>query len=184
VIDAQNAVLASVIDPNNNTLTFSDSAISSSTGASITFTRDPQGRIIGITDPSGATIHYSYSAQGDLASMTDRTGAVTQFFYDVTPAHYLDHVVDPKGNTVLQVHYDSSGRLDGLVNAAGILMPISTNPGALTQTVADGLGNATQVTYLCKRQSQTREKMCRFRMTPPSYFAATTGAAALWTMAA
>ena len=52
-IDARSGLLDVVRDPNANTLSFSAGGIISSTGKKITFERDPQGRIIAITDPMG-----------------------------------------------------------------------------------------------------------------------------------
>ena len=135
-------------DRNGNTLTYTDSGITSSTGVGITFTRDPFDRIIGITDPSGMTIHYGYSPSGDLAWMTDRDSATTQFFYNATHPHYLDHIVDAEQHTVLQVNYDpTTGRLIGLTNASGNSSSLQTNLAGLTETVTDALQNPTTVTY-------------------------------------
>src|SRR4029079_15816856 len=53
IIDA-NAGLQSVRELNNNPLTITPQGIIHSSGRSITFTRDSQGRIIRITEPSGA----------------------------------------------------------------------------------------------------------------------------------
>jgi len=55
-LDANSGQLSSIADRNNNTLTFTDSGITSSHGVGITFTRDAQDRITSITDPSGRAI--------------------------------------------------------------------------------------------------------------------------------
>ena len=65
--------LEDVHDRNGVTLTFTHTGIYSSTGASITYTRDPASdRITTITDPNGNLIHYAYDGSGNLASVTDQ----------------------------------------------------------------------------------------------------------------
>jgi len=146
-LDGNSDLLSSISDRNNNTLTFTDAGITSSTGVGITFTRDTQDRITSITDPSGATIAYAYNAAGDLISITDRTGAVTQIFYDPTRPHFIATIVNALGVTVIRTEYDSSGRLIGLIDAQGHLVQQTNDPNSLTQTVVDALGNTTTTTY-------------------------------------
>ena len=55
-IDGTTGQLTTVSDPHNNTLTFSDSGVTSSTGASVAFERNPQGRIAAVVDPMGNRI--------------------------------------------------------------------------------------------------------------------------------
>lgn len=52
-IDANTGDLNSVTDTNGNKLTYTDAAITSSTGQKITFGRDAMGRITTVTDPLG-----------------------------------------------------------------------------------------------------------------------------------
>src|SRR5262249_5627752 len=52
--------LQSIEDLNGNVLTFSASGITSSTGLSVTFVRDGQGRITRIIDPKGEFYDYGY----------------------------------------------------------------------------------------------------------------------------
>ena len=66
--------LESLTDRNGNTLTYTDNGIFSSTGESVEFRRDAQGRITEIVDPAGNSIEYSYDANGDLVSIRDRSG--------------------------------------------------------------------------------------------------------------
>ena len=146
-LDGNSDLLSSIADRNNNTLTFTDAGITSSTGVGITFTRDAQDRITSITDPSGATIAYAYNAAGDLVSITDRTGAVTQIFYDPTRPHFIDHIVNSLGVTAIRTEYDSSGRLIGLFDAQGHLVQQTNDTSSLTQTVVDALGNTTTTTF-------------------------------------
>ncbi len=55
-----NGSLQSVQDVNGNTLTVTSAGITSSTGLSVPFMRDAQGRITKITDPLGKEYMYTY----------------------------------------------------------------------------------------------------------------------------
>lgn len=80
-IDGQTGDLLTVTDPNGNKLTYTDAAITSSTGQKITFGRDAAGRITTVTDPNGNQIRYEYDTKGDLVSVTDREGNTTKYEY-------------------------------------------------------------------------------------------------------
>ena len=77
----------------------------SSTGESIEFVRDDQGRITQIIDPSGAELDYAYNASGDLISFTDQVDNTTTFEYSEERAHFLDRVTGPRGNVINEVQY-------------------------------------------------------------------------------
>lgn len=111
----------SITDPNGYTLTFSDAGIVHSSGKSIDFIRDGEGRITQVIDPVGNAIKYSYDANGDLNSVTERDGAVTTHSYfgqncdDLASAtadcHLLDELTDPLGRKMVKNIYDAAGRL-------------------------------------------------------------------------
>ena len=146
-IDANTGQLTAVSDRNNNTLTFSDSGVSSSSGAGIRFERDAQGRIAAIVDPMGNVIHYQYDASGDLVAVTDRTGDTTQFSYLSSPAHYLNQVIDPLGRTGVRTEYDAQGRLAKIFDAAGNPVALAYDPKDLIETATDQNGNTVTDEY-------------------------------------
>lgn len=146
-IDGQSGDLLSVTDTNGNTVTYTDSAITSSTGQQVTFERDAQGRITTVTDPEGQQVTYEYDALGDLVAVTDREGNVTQFKYDETQPHYLDEVIDPLGRSGAKNEYDENGRLQKLINVYGQSVNITYDINSSTQTVADQLGYTTTYVY-------------------------------------
>jgi RHS repeat-associated protein len=146
-IDAFSGKLQAIADPNGNTLTFTEAGISSSTGPALKFARNPQGRIVSITDPLGQSLTYQYGAIGDLVAVTDRMGNTTQLAYRSDRPHYLDHVTDPLGHTGLRSDYDAQGRLKQVTNADNQAVQVAYDPSHDTETVLDPLNNPTVYVY-------------------------------------
>ncbi len=134
--------LVSERDRNGNTLSVDSTGLHSSSGGSITFTRDASGRITRITGPSAQSLSYTYSAAGDLASSTDAVGSLTTYTYDAQ--HNL--VSASGGAQPLQsFQYDSSGRLVGITDAVGNTTSVSNDVAGKQETVTDPLGRLTTV---------------------------------------
>jgi RHS repeat-associated protein len=146
-IDGVTGQLTKVSDSNNDTLIFSAAGIVSSSGASITFERDAQGRISAIIDPMGQKLLYQYDANGNLVAVTDRSDNTTQFVYLSTPAHYLNQVIDPLGRTGTRTDYDAQGRLSQLIDAAGNPVQLTYDPTDSLESATDQLGNTTTYVY-------------------------------------
>ncbi|MBE9010916.1 hypothetical protein IQ250_11925 [Pseudanabaenaceae cyanobacterium LEGE 13415] len=164
-IDAKTGDLLTVKDTSGNTLTYTDDAITSSTGQRVTFERDARGRIVSVKDPMQEYIRYEYDANGDLISVTDQEQKnVTRFIYDATyddpsipgtddggrprQAHYLREVIDPLNRTGARLNYDSvTGRLIKTTNAAGQTIETSYDPENSVQVVKDAAGNPTEYEY-------------------------------------
>ncbi|QLE59915.1 hypothetical protein FD725_30895 (plasmid) [Nostoc sp. TCL26-01] len=134
--------LLDVTDRNSNKLTYTDAGIFSSTGQSITFKRDAQGRITEIIDPTGKSVKYGYDAKGDLIKFTDFTNNPTLFTYDTQLPHYLREITDPLGRKGTRTEYDSQGRMVRLIDAEGNALDLSYANGASSQTIKDPLGNS------------------------------------------
>lgn len=135
------------LDLNGNTLTATANGLRHSTGLSVDFIRDGNGRIAQINAPGGITIHYAYNAAGDLVSVTDNDGRVTQFSYHATPAHFLKDVTDPLGRVGIIYEYDASGRLAAIIDANGQRREQTWNPGAFSGTLSDRNGNVQTLVY-------------------------------------
>ncbi|MEM9214706.1 MAG: putative Ig domain-containing protein [Cyanobacteria bacterium P01_F01_bin.150] len=136
--------LESVTDRNGNVLTYTDSGITSSTGQSITFVRDAQGRIDEIIDPSGKVIDYEYDVNGDLISVTDRNQKTTQLKYeDPDRAHYLTEIVDPLGRIGIRTEYNDQGQIERIIDANGNALDLDYDSIDSTQVVTDPFGNTT-----------------------------------------
>ena len=146
-IDGQTGQLTALSDTNDNVLRFSDSGIAGPEGVSVTFERDPQGRIAAVVDPAGQRMRYQYDARGDLIAVADRTGNTSQFVYRSTPAHFLEQVIDPLGRTGVRNEYDDQGRLNRIVDAAGNPIQLAFDPSHLVSSVTDPLGNTTIEEY-------------------------------------
>jgi len=143
----QFAGLMDVMDQNGTTLSFTDEGIFSSLGSSIGWMRDLDGRISEIVDPAGNVIHYTYDVAGDLVSVTDQAGNTTSLSYLRSPAHYLDQVVDPRGNVVSRTAYDEQGRVAVLYDALGNALSQSFDVLDNTELVSDRLGNEFMLVY-------------------------------------
>jgi RHS repeat-associated protein len=136
--------LQEIKDRNNNTLIFKDNGIFSSTGASVDFLRDTQGRITKITDPTGKAIVYGYDARGNLVSVTDQAGLVSRHTYLTNP-NYLEQIIDPRGQAVIRTEYDERGRVKATKDALGntISSDYNVSAGGSAVTQLDALGNTT-----------------------------------------
>ncbi|MEL7313606.1 MAG: SdrD B-like domain-containing protein, partial [Cyanobacteria bacterium J06559_3] len=133
--------LENVTDRNGNTLTYTDNGIFSSTGESVQFLRDGQGRITEIVDPAGNSIEYGYDVSGDLVTVTDREDNTTELVYEEPQLpHYLSDIIDALGRGGIRNEYDDQGRLVRLIDADGNALDV-TFDGANLQTVTDPLGN-------------------------------------------
>jgi RHS repeat-associated protein len=135
-------------DRNDNTLTFTDTAITHSNGMAVTFTRDASKRVTAITDPAGLQLLYTYDSTGRLTHFTDRTGAVTTYKYE-NPAypHYLTEIIDPLGNRAVKTLFDPEGRLIGQVDADGHTASMTHDLTAYKETITDRLGHPTVHEY-------------------------------------
>lgn len=147
-IDAASGQIRTVADTNNNTLSFTESGIISSTGKSITFERDPRGRITAVIDPMGNRVEYAYDQNGDLVGVIDRTGNQTTFAYgDPTQPHYLTNVIDPLGRSGIRTEYDDQGRMIRMIDSDGNPVELIHDPEHSIETVVDQLGNRTTHEY-------------------------------------
>jgi RHS repeat-associated protein len=149
-LDGNNTVvgshLLSIKDLNGNTLTFTPNGITSSTGLSVTFLRDSQGRITSITDPLGNVYAYGYDVAGNLNQVTlpGVNTAETYTYYDNSYCQTCNHLfrggTDPRGYQVASATYDSNGRLLTETDAAGgpYQFTYDTTNRITTETNPDG----------------------------------------------
>ncbi|MFP4440651.1 MAG: FG-GAP-like repeat-containing protein, partial [Chloroflexaceae bacterium] len=171
---AADGTLRTIKDLNGNTLTFSPDVIRSSSGRSVTFDRDAQGRITQITDPAGNVYGYGYDSNGDLVEI-DLPGVephVQYAYADPAHPHLFTRATDPRGHPAAQTTFSPDGRLERVTDAMGHTTSYAydvpgrvttvTNPdgGTLTlvydaygmvQSETDPLGRTTTYTYTANR---------------------------------
>ena len=132
-------------DANGNSVSFGPAGIIHSSGKSVAFARDSQGRITQITDPMGNVQAYAYDANGDLVSHTTATGDTSRYAYD--RQHNLIDVRNALGTQVTRNDYDASGRLIAMTDANGKAITFTHNPSANEELVTDRLGSQTRIVY-------------------------------------
>ena len=125
-------------DRNGNSLTLGAAGITHSSGKTVTFHRDDQGRIVELVDPLGNVQVYRYSAAGDLVSHQDAAGNVTRFYYD--DGHFLLTSEDPLGRRPGRFEYDDDGRLVRLIDASGNVTRIDGDAVGRREVLTDRLG--------------------------------------------
>ena len=140
--------LLNTTDRNGNVVTYTDDGIQHSSGESIDYVRDAQGRITRIVDPVGNSIRYQYSAAGNLIAVTDQAGLTTRYEYLTDPAHYLSGAFDSDNDRVLTVEYNAEGMFVGVLNAQGNRIDDREyDLDANTVIIRDANGNTTILVY-------------------------------------
>ncbi len=98
-----------MIRPDGTRLYFSDSGITASTGESIQFVHDAQGRITSIIAPDGTRVIYTYDSSGNLVSARNLvSGQSSRYGYQAGPIHLLIEAVSPANGTSAVVQYAPS----------------------------------------------------------------------------
>jgi YD repeat-containing protein len=141
----QEVGVRSMTDLNGNTLTINSNGIVHSSGKSISFVRDAQGRITQIIDPAGNPMTYSYDAAGDLISFKDRENNTTSFTYN--NSHGMLTIEDPRGIQPIRNDYDAAGRLVKHTDAFGKEIVYGHDLSAKRETITDRLGRETLYEY-------------------------------------
>ncbi|MGA1840051.1 MAG: PKD domain-containing protein [bacterium] len=144
IID-QTEGLKRVTDNNSNSLDITYNGIIHSTGKSVNFTRDAQGRITEIADPMGNSLLYEYDVRSDLVAFTDQEGNTSQYTYNSN--HGLVDIFDPTGNRPMRNEYDYDGSLIAHIDAEGNRIEYNHDPDNRQEIVSDRLGNITVFEY-------------------------------------
>ncbi len=139
--------LLDVRDRAGNTLAYTGTGVLHSSGAAVSFSRDSQGRITGITGPGGETWSYAYDGSGNLVGSTDPDGNTSTYGYLTDPAHYLESLIDPSGRMARRYEYDEEGRLAAVIDENGNRSEQTWDPSGFSGTISDFRGNVTTVRY-------------------------------------
>jgi RHS repeat-associated protein len=117
-------LLQSVTDPSSRATTYGYDAAgemtsvsySSGTPANVTFTYDPDGRKLTMTDGTGTTT-WAYDAFGDMTSQIQGSGAAVLYGYD-TAGNQTSITYPGQTKAVIQ-GFDKDNRLSSVTDAAG-----------------------------------------------------------------
>lgn len=157
-LSTQNGVQQEVL-PGGATLTFSQSGIVNSTGQSIIFVHDAQGRLTTVIAPDGTRVVYSYDANGNLVSARNITlGQANQYGYSSGNQHLLELNVRP-GGPDYAIQYSPAPAVAPLADlgttgqfltapAAGTLASGTTNRYAFVLTPSELGGTASGTVFL------------------------------------
>lgn len=131
-------------DANGNSITVDSGGVHSSTGQSISYTRDSAhgNRISTITGPDGHAINYGYSTTGDLTSVQYPDGTTAGYSYDSN--HHLTGSTGG-GKPASTVEYDNAGRMVAITDGAGNRTAIDNNVTGQQQVVHDPNGRLTVI---------------------------------------
>lgn len=141
----QSTGVESITDNNGNKITFNTSGIIHSSGKSISFERDVEGRITSITDPMGNKITYLYDFYGDLVQVTDQGGNTTRFTYN--SYHQIVDIIDSRGIMPARNIYDEEGRLIAQIDSNGNRTEYAHDLNGKQELIKDRLGNVSSVIY-------------------------------------
>lgn len=157
--------VASKGDRNGNTLSYSASGITHSSGKQITFTRDGNNRITQIYDPiaintSGSpALTYAYDGSGNLtnvARLIQRSPTVyenTGYAYTNSIFPYnVTAITDSRGVVSARYVYDSSERLNRQYDAFGRYTSYIFDTVNHLQVVTDRLNHSTTQTFTAAGQ--------------------------------
>ena len=139
--------LRKIADRNDNELVYTYDGIFHSSGESVQFHRNAEGRIVEVVDPNDNVISYAYDLDGNLAAVTDQENLSSSYSYYPDPAHYLNTITDSLGHQAARYEYDANGRLMAFTNALGDRFEQAYNPAAFSGTFTDANGNVTQLFY-------------------------------------
>ena len=92
--------------------------VENSFGASMTISRDANGRISSVTDNSGKSVSYAYDADGCLTAATDAAGEVWTYAYD-PDTHKMVSKKDPNGDFLIRNTYGDSGKVESQISSNG-----------------------------------------------------------------
>lgn len=132
-------------DTNGNELSITSGGITHSSGRTVAFERDGQGRITRITDPEGEDLVYEYDAAGDLVKVTDRAEQATRFTYNV--AHLLLDIEDARGIKPVRNEYDANGRLLRNIDAFDKVIEYTHDLANRQEVITDRLGHTRVLEY-------------------------------------
>lgn len=148
LLDRAKGLLRST-DRSGNTVTVDRSGIVSSTGTSITFTRDALGRITAVDGPGHLDWSYVYDASGDLVTATNPNGVASELSYD--GRHLLLESAVAGSPPVQRLLFDDDGRIARVVDGEGNAVDVDFDVDGRTETYVGPDPRLTTVRRLDER---------------------------------
>ncbi|TRY30325.1 RHS repeat-associated core domain-containing protein [Aliiglaciecola sp. M165] len=134
-----------ITDPNGNTLTFSETGITHSSGKEIAFSRRSNGVISSIRRPDRQSYSYAYNSSFDLIRASAREGLFEDYTYNYV--HGLLTINDSQGNRKVRNVYDDDGRLIAQEDNEGNRTSFTHDLAGRESVVTDRNGNITFYYY-------------------------------------
>ncbi len=143
----QSRGITQIKEPGGNTLTYTPSAITHSSGLAVRLVRDGQNRIQRIVLPDGKELSYDYDAQGDLIAAKDVLQNAVRFAYTPRFPHYLEDLRDARGIRVQRNEYDDDGRLVATIDADNHRIEYTHQIASRVERVKNRRGYETTYAY-------------------------------------
>lgn len=156
-LDGQGTVQEQV-NPNGSRFVFSDGGIVSTTGESIRFVQDAQGRLTQITSSNGATVSYAYDDLGNLTMVRNLSQGVSQRYgYDAGHRLTLASALGQSGESVV---YGAGAPLVRSIQAdlGGVYQFMSA--GAVSSSLNAGKRSAIRLVCEILRFNLRRRILC------------------------
>lgn len=112
-------------------------------GVTMAVATTPEGMIASVTMQNGGTFRYIYDANQNLISVTDPLGGTKRFVYD--QSHRMTEWYDENGTRVVKNTYDGDDRVISQTDETGGRITLRYEAGKTT--AADAKGNTTVYEY-------------------------------------
>ena len=112
-------------------------------GVTMAVTTTAEGLISSVTMPNGGTFRYGYDSSQNLSSVMDPCGGIKRFVYD--GSHRMTEWYDENGTQVVKNTYDENDRVINQIDELGGQITLQYEAGKTTAT--DAKGNTTIYEY-------------------------------------
>ncbi len=126
-------------DPSGNPLTVTDRA-----GKTTTYTYNSAGQELTETNPAGGVTSFTYNTDGTLATLKDPVGNVTSYSYDSLKR--LAKIRFADGNT-RSITRDAADKILSVTDERGNTASLAYDPNSNLQSVTDALGKSAAASY-------------------------------------
>ena len=126
-------------DPSGNPLTISDRG-----GKTTTYTYNPAGQELTETNPAGGMTAFTYSTDGTLATLKDASGNVTTYSYDNLKRLAKVRFAD---GTTQSITRDATDKVLSVTDERGNTTSLAYDANSNLQSITDPLGKSEATSY-------------------------------------